>query len=107
MHHDSSSDPGSRKRAEPQIVVEMLESALVFKLRSRLANDDRVAAGGGDPSRSPWGLGARVGGRCETQSCTKSETRGFDMRWFVLRDAGLVVMIIVGYGSKGVDGRYV
>lgn len=83
----------------------MLDSALVFRLRSKLASDDRVAAGGGDPSRSPWGLGARVGGRWDTQSCTRSDTRGFDNRWLVLRDAGLVVMMMVGYGSKGVEGR--
>lgn len=87
----------------------MLDSALVFKLSRRLASEERVAAGGGDPSRPPGalalGLGARVGGRCETQSCTSRETRGLERRWLVLREAGFVVMIMVGCGSKGVEGR--
>lgn len=39
------------------IVVEMLDSALVFRLRSRLAKEDRVATGGGEPSRCPLGFG--------------------------------------------------
>ena len=63
LHQASSSEPGSRKRAWPVIVVEMLDSALVFRLSRRLASEERVAAGGGNPSRSPWALGARVGGR--------------------------------------------
>jgi hypothetical protein len=78
------------------IVVEILERALVFKLRSRLASDERVAAGGGDPSRPPWGFGARVGGRWETQSWTSRDRRGLERRWLVFRDAGLVVMMMVG-----------
>lgn len=79
------------------MVVEILESALVLRLRSRLASDDRVAAGGGEPSRSPVeGFGARVGGRWDTQSWTRREIRGLVRRWLVLREEGLVVMIIVG-----------
>lgn len=85
----------------------MLDKALVFKFRSRLARDDRVAAGGGEPSRVAPGFGPRVGGRCDTQSCTKSDTRGLVCRWVVFREDELVVMMIVGYGSKGVEARYV
>lgn len=77
------------------MVVEMLDKALVLRLRSRLASDDRLAAGGGEPSR-PSGFGARVGGRCETQSWTRRERRGLERRWFVFRDAGFVVIMIVG-----------
>lgn len=47
------------------IVVDILDSAVVFKFKSRLAKEERVAAGGGEPSRP---LGVRVGGRWETQS---------------------------------------
>lgn len=86
------------------MVVEMLDSALVFRLSSRLAREERVAAGGGEPSRSPC-VGARVGGRCDTQSWTSNETRGLDSKWFVFRDAGFVVMMMVGWGSYGVEGR--
>lgn len=96
LHHASSSEPDSRKRAVPVIVVEILESALVFRSRRKLARDERVAAGGGEPSRWPPGFGARVGGRWDTQSWTKRDTRGLDKRWFVLRESGFVVIIIVG-----------
>lgn len=51
LHQASSSEPGSRTRAEPAMVVEILDSALVFRFNRRLAKDERVAAGGGDPSR--------------------------------------------------------
>jgi hypothetical protein len=105
LHHRSSSEPHSTNRAVLVMVVEMLESALVLRVSSRFAREDRVAAGGGDPSRVPAGLGARVGGRWETQSCTRRDTRGLTRRCVILRDAGLVVMIMVGCGSKGVEGR--
>lgn len=75
------------------IVVEMLDRALVLRLRSKLASEDRVAAGGGEPSRP---LGARVGGRWDTQSWTRRETRGLDCRFSVFRDDGFVVMMITG-----------
>jgi hypothetical protein len=107
LHHRSSSEPDSTNRAVLVMVAEMLESALVLRLTSKLAREERVAAGGGDPSRAPAGFGARVGGRWETQSCTRRETRGLIRRCVILRDAGLVVMIMVGCGSKGVEGRYV
>lgn len=67
LHQDSSCEPGSRKRALPVMVVEILDKALELRFRSRLARDERVAAGGGEPSRSP-GFGPRVGGRWDTQS---------------------------------------
>lgn len=73
--------------------------------KSRLARLDRVARGGGEPSRV--GSGARVGGLCETQSWTSRETRGLFIRFMVFFDDGLVVIMMTGVGSKGVDGRYV
>ena len=87
------------------MVVLMLLKALVLMFKSRLARLDRVACGGGDPSRA--GSGARVGGRCETQSWTSRETRGLLMRLRVFLEAELVVMMIVGCGLNGVEGRYV
>lgn len=89
----------------PVMVVEILERALVLMLSSRLAREERVAAGGGEPSRAPAGFGPRVGGRWETQSWTRRETRGFESRCRVLRDEGLVVIIIVGSEENGVEGR--
>ena len=83
----------------------MLLKALVFMFKRRLARLERVACGGGDPSRA--GSGARVGGRCDTQSWTSKETRGLLMRLRVFFEAGLVVMMMVGCGLKGVKGRYV
>ena len=81
----------------------MLLRALVLMFKSRLARLDRVACGGGEPSRV--GSGALVGGRWVTQSCTSNETRGLLMRFRVFFDAGFVVMIMVGCGVKGVEGR--
>ena len=81
----------------------MLLKALVLMFSSKLARLDRVACGGGELSRV--GSGIRVGGRCETQSCTNNETRGLLMRLSVFFDEGLVVMIITGLGLKGVDWR--
>lgn len=77
----------------PVMVVDILDNALVFRFKSRLAKEERVAAGGGEPSRP---LGARVGGRWETQSCTSRETRGFADRLRVFLEEGLVVMMITG-----------
>jgi len=48
-----------------------------------------------------------VGGRLETQSCTRRETRGFSRRWPVFLDDGGVVIMIVGCWEKAVQGRYV
>lgn len=94
LHHRSSSLPGSRNRAVPVIVVLILLIALVLMFRSNVARLERVAAGGGDPSRVR--SLARVGGLCETQSCTRSETLGLASRLIVFLDAGLVVIMIVG-----------
>lgn len=87
------------------MVVEILDRALVLMFKSRLASEDRVAAGGGEPSRPSTLEEARTGGRWETQSWTSRETRGLVRRWLVLREEGLVVMMMVGNGSKGVEGR--
>lgn len=40
--------------------------------------------------------GEAVGGRWETQSWTRRETRGLETRLCVLRDEGLVVIIMLG-----------
>ena len=87
------------------MVALILLRALVLMLSSKLARLDRAACGGGEPSRV--GSGFRVGGRCDTQSCTNNDTRGLLIRFKVFLEVGLVVMIITGLGSKGVDGRYV
>ena len=81
----------------------MLLKELVLMLSNRLAKLDRVASGGGELSRV--GSGFRVGGRCETQSWTRRETRGLLMRLSVFLDVGFVVIMITGLGLKGVEGR--
>lgn len=53
------------------------------------------------------GSGLRVGGRWETQSWTRRETRGLFKRLSVFFEVGFVVMMITGDGLKGVKGRYV
>ena len=103
LHHLSSSLPCSIIRAWPFIVALILLNALVLILSSKLAKLDLVACGGGEPSRV--GSGARVGGRWDTQSCTSNETRGLLIRFRVFFDEGLVVIMITGVGSKGVEGR--
>lgn len=89
------------------IVVLILLSALVLILSNREARLERVAAGGGEPSRAMAGFRfvERVGGRWETQSWTRRETRGFERRFRVFLEAAFVVMIIVGWEVKGVEGR--
>lgn len=104
LHHFSSSVPRSRNRACPVIVVEMDERALVFRLRSKEAREERVAAGGGEPERCGcWGWKLRVGGRWETQSWTRRETLGLERRLRVFRDNGFVVIIMVGPEEEGVE----
>ena len=87
------------------MVALMLLRALVLMFSSRVARLERVAWGGGEPSRV--GSGLRVGGRCETQSWTRRETRGLLIRFRVFLEDGLVVMMMTGLGLKGVEGRYV
>ena len=77
------------------MVVEIEESAEVLILRSRLARLDLVAAAGGLPDLSPTDADA-VGGRCDTQSWTKSETRGLCIRFCVFRDWALLVIMMTG-----------
>jgi hypothetical protein len=76
----------------------------VFKFASNMAREEREASAGGDPARSRF-EGAVTGGRCDTQSCTRRETFGFETRLWVLRDAGFVVIMIVGEEVYGVEGR--
>jgi hypothetical protein len=81
------------------IVAEILDIALVFKFSSNAASEDREASGGGEPARSPAAAEPRrfvVGGRCETQSWTRSETCGFEIKLRVFLEEGFVVIIIVG-----------
>lgn len=83
--------------ASPLIVADMLLNALVFRFNSNVAREDREASGGGDPDRSPADIRRLVvGGRWDTQSCTRSETCGFDIRLRVFLEEGFVVIIIVG-----------
>lgn len=48
-----------------------------------------------------------VGGRCDTQSCTRSETLGFEIKFCVFLEDGLVVIIMVGFELYGEEGKYV
>lgn len=82
----------------------MLDSAELLRPRSRFASEERCSddAGGGEPDRR---RAVEVGGRCDTQSWTSSETCGFETRLSVFLDDGLVVMMMVGEGEKGVLGR--
>lgn len=74
--------------------------ALVFKFRRSEARDERDASGGGEPVREapePRRLVLLVvGGRWETQSWTRRETLGLDIRLMVFFEEGLVVIMIVG-----------
>lgn len=83
--------------AEPLIVVEMDETAVLFICISIWARELR-APPAGLRSRSPPD---RVfGGREETQSCTRRETLGFESRLEVFFDEGFEVMMIVGPGGR-------
>ena len=71
----------------------------MFKFNNSAARDDLEASGGGEPARSPAAaepLRLVVGGRWETQSWTRSDTCGFEIRLRVFLEEGLVVIIIVG-----------
>jgi hypothetical protein len=86
----------------------MRDSEAVLSPKRRVARLDLcsdVAVGGA--TAAVFGELDRVGGRCDIQSCTSKETLGFDWRFSVFWDDGGVVIIIVGAGEKGVDGRYV
>jgi len=78
----------------------MLLKALVFRFSSSAAREDREASGGGEPVRSFEMVEPRraeeVGGRCETQSWTSSDTCGFDIKLIVFLEEGFVVIIMVG-----------
>ena len=79
------------------IVAEILLKALVFRFSSSEAKLDLAASRGGEPALSA--VDPRrplVGGRWETQSWTRRETFGLDIRFKVFFDAGFVVMMIVG-----------
>ena len=86
------------------IVAEILLMALVFKSTSSAAREEREASGGGEPVRSlePCRF---VGGRWDTQSWTRSETCGFDIRFSVFFDEGFVVIIMAGLFEYGEEGR--
>ena len=96
-------------------MTDILPSAAVFIPSSKLASELPCARGGGEPSRPCSGLvpvALVVAGRCEIQSWTRRETFGFEMRLEVLREEGLVVIIMVGFKDadgevNGVEARYV
>ena len=92
--------PVSTNLALPLIVALMLDNSLVFRFASKVAKLDLAISGGGDPDRLDV-----VGGLCETQSWTRSETRGLERRLRVFCDWREVVMIIEGSGVYGVLGR--
>lgn len=89
--------PRSTILASPLIVALMLLSALVFRFSSKLAKLDLEASGGGEPALSAVEpRRAVVGGRWDTQSWTRRETCGLEIRFIVFLEAGFVVIIIVG-----------
>jgi len=84
----------------------MRDSDAVFNPKRRFARLDLcsdVAVGGN--AAAAFGELDKVGGRCDIQSWTKRETFGFDWRFRVFCEDGGVVMIIVGVGENGVEGR--
>ncbi|KAG7124492.1 hypothetical protein HYQ46_010618 [Verticillium longisporum] len=97
----SSGEPASSRRAVPLMVALMLETADVLMLSSSEAREERCSG----PGEPPEGRRADVGGRWETQSWTRRETLGFERRFVVLREAGFVVMAMMGAAEKGDDGR--
>ena len=89
--------PLSTNLASPLIVTDILLNADVLRLSNNAAREEREASGGGEPFRSD--VEPRrfvVGGRWETQSWTRSETCGLEIRLRVFLEEGLVVIIIVG-----------
>lgn len=87
------------------MVAEILDRASLFKLASRVARELRCCSGKAVDGGDEESVVCAVGGRWETQSWTRRETFGFETRLCVLRDAGLVVMIMVGEEVNGVNGR--
>jgi hypothetical protein len=88
------------------IVAEILLSAEVLRLSNKAAREEREASGGGEPFRSavePRRL--VVGGRWDTQSWTRRETCGLEIRLRVFLEEGFVVIIIVGEVEYGEEGR--
>ena len=80
------------------MVAEMEPMAEVFMPISRVARElCWFLRPSGETER------AFVGGRCETQSWTRRETEGFERRFRVLREEGLVVIIMVGAEDRGED----
>lgn len=81
----------------------MRDSEAVFSPRRRLARLELRSAGSA-MLMAPGELDS-VGGRCDIQSCTSRETFGFDSRFSVFCEEGGVVIMMVGDGEKGVEGR--
>lgn len=80
------------------MIVALIEPiAEVFIPINRLASEEEP--GFRRPS-GDWLRAVFVGGRCETQSWTRSDTFGFESRLSVLRDAGLVVIIMIGPAGR-------
>lgn len=76
--------------------------AVLIPRRSSARLPDRGPGRVGEGERPGW---LRVGGRWDTQSWTRRETSGLSVRLRVLREDGGVVMMIVGPGEYGVEGR--
>lgn len=87
------------------MVALMLDMALVLRFRRREARLDRV----GETELLPdmrLAVEVAVGGRWETQSCTRRETLGLVRRLVIFLLAGLVVMMMTGVsGECGEEAR--
>jgi hypothetical protein len=81
----------------------MRDNEAVLRPRRRLARLDRCWSVG--DAMPALGELERVGGRWDTQSWTNIETRGFASKFSVFWEDGGVVMMIVGVGENGVEGR--
>lgn len=108
MHHLSSGVPDARTCADPLIVAEMEETAVLFICMSIWARELRGPPVGLRSRSAPERV---FGGREETQSWTRSETFGLLRRLEVFFEEGFEVITIAGPGGrvevegKGCEGR--
>lgn len=85
----------------------MEDKAEELRFWRSVASEERCWAGSGSGEAAADVESVVVGGRgrWETQSCTRRETWGLERRLCVLRLEGLVVIIMLGEGEKGVEAR--
>lgn len=77
----------------------------MFRFCRRLARDEGAARGGSGSGEAESRRAVDVRGRCDTQSWTRRETCGLEVRLRVFFEEGSVVMMIVGKVEYGEEGR--